>query len=561
MFVFFFSFLSLLLLRCHLFICKCTFEKIENGVENTTVISEGGVGNKNATHTVNERDRTDFQQLIAAAVTNAQQQNKIDYAGQENRRRRIGSGRIIENNHYQYEQNNKNNNNFYPMGMDVRYMRNELFRETNNDGKRTKNWKTGNEFGWNNMKMMSHTSVDSDNTDAKSDEPEWANVGVSKSDIIELHGFDGPSTVCDDDKLKADNSSENTSVTLPARSTPSKPIPKTDASGKLDDYFNFEDFLKLDLPSNANNAREHDKGESRFSQWFGQTGSPNRNKINGNFYDIAGSQNQNVTSAQQLFNLQQKSNLKKMTTFPNLANAGGKVRSVGELEADWCPNPNPNTQAKKSDFVTPQDLNAFRCFLNQLNMATSAGGKQHNSTNAAQSNYLLNLINKNTEDLYQNQWSEDIVMKRPDAQLFVHRLVNGEITQLHILQQLSNPRIHQRDRETLFAVLNFCNRNQQWLQQQQQLNLKHKEFISQQLRQLQMWQMKNTQARPPTPQELQVHTQNIMQNAVLKKQFEEQYRRFQGGSKPNYNVRYQPNKMNQYQRFNQKVSSISYNNN
>lgn len=530
-----------------------TNEQKKDGVDNSTVMSKSGVGNKIAPSIVNEKDRTDFQQLIAAAVSNAQnqqhnhsqqqQQHKVDYTGQENRRRRIGSGRIVDN-YY------KENNNCYPLGMDARYMRNELFKESN-DGKRMKNWKTGNEFNW---KMMSHaSSADSDNTDTKSDEPEWANVGVSKNDIIELHGFDGPSTG-DDDKLKSDNSSENTSIPLPARSTPSKLMAnKTDNAGKLDDYFNFEDFLKLDLPSSVNGAREHDKSESRFSQWFngqnGQNGSPSRNKINGDFNDMAGSQLKNGTN--QFFNsFQPKSNYKKMTTYPNLANAANsaKVRSVGELEADWCPNIN-RTVTQSSQ----QEWNAFQYFLNQLNVVASAGKQQQSILKSAQSNYLLNLINKNSENLHQHRWSQNVAMERPDAQLYLHRLVNGEITQLHLLQELNNPRIHQCDRETLVAVLNFCNENQQWLLKQQQQQLKCKEQMSQQLRQLQLWHLRNTQLRSPTPQELQLHTQNVMQNAVLKKQFEEQYRKLQS-PKPNQPAQSKFHGNYKNQRYNSKVS-------
>lgn len=88
------------------------------------------------------------------------------------------------------------------------------------------------------------------------------------------------------------------------------------------------------------------------------------------------------------------------------------------------------------------------------------------------------------------------------------------------------------------------NENQQRLVQQQKQQLKYKEQMSQQLRQLQMYQMKNSgHMQPPTPQELQLHTQTIMQNAVYKKQVEDQYRTLQNLKIGNQNKfqSYKPN--------------------
>lgn len=97
--------------------------------------------------------------MISAAVTNAQQQNAECTAT----RRRIGSGRIVDS----------GRDHSYPIGMDVRYMRNKLFKE---DGKPVKNWKFGTDFNWNNSESV-RRDADNDNMDAKSDEPEWANCG------------------------------------------------------------------------------------------------------------------------------------------------------------------------------------------------------------------------------------------------------------------------------------------------------------------------------------------------------------------------------------------------
>lgn len=280
-----------------------------------------------------------------------------------------------------------------------------------------------------------------------------------KHDIIELHGFDGPD---DDDGQKTENA-----MPLPPvrNSTPSKMGTKKVAA---DDHFNFEDFLKLDLPPSVNCSRNVGTGESRFSQWFGRDKPSHAgSKFTGNAFD--------TKSTQQFFDYHQKANQKKM-------NAPNKVRSVNELEAAWCP---PN-QAKQTKPQQP-DINTIRNILNHL--ATQPIVQKHRTMTSDQTNFLLSLINKRAENLYQYRLSQNAIMKRPDAQLLLHRLVNGETTQLHILQQLSNVTIHQRDRETLLAVFNFCNENQQWLLQQQEQQKKHKEQMSQQFRQLQMIHM------------------------------------------------------------------------
>lgn len=314
-----------------------------------------------------------------------------------------------------------------------------------------------------------------------------------------MHGFDGP----EEDET---NKSESTSTSSPVRnSTPTKSCSKKTVK---DEHFNFDDFLKLDLPPSVNCSRDLGAGESRFSQWFSRDKSSHLGgQYGGNAFD--------TKSTQHFFDYHQKTNQRK-TSVPN------KLRSVNELEADWC----PTNQAKPNEQSNQQKDNyAVRMMLNQL--AAAAVYQNQRSMNAAQTSFLLNLINKGAEGLMQYRLSQNATMKRPDAQLLLHRLVNGEITQYHILQQISNPTIHQRDRETLLAVFAFCNENQQWLLQQQEQQMKQKEQMSQQFRQLQMIHMKSGNMQP-TPQELQIHTQNIMQNALYKKQVEDQYRNMHG---------------------------------
>lgn len=212
-----------------------------------------------------------------------------------------------------------------------------------------------------------------------------------KHDVIELHGFDGPE---DDGTEKSESTA---SVSPPARSTPSKVGAKKPM--KSDEHFNFDEFLKLDLPPSVNCSREPTNGESRFSQWFGRDKLSHSNKFAGNAHESK--------ATQQLFDYHQKMNQKK-------ANAPNKLRSVNELEANWCPNQTKVTQPKTAQPTV--DVNSIRMILNQL-AASSMTEKQQRSMNAAQTNFLLGLINKGTENLYQYRLTQNAIMKRPDAQL------------------------------------------------------------------------------------------------------------------------------------------------
>lgn len=289
-------------------------------------------------------------------------------------------------------------------------------------------------------------------------------------------------------------------------STPSKSSQKKTVK---DDHFNFEDFLKLDLPPSVNCSREIGTGKSRFSQWFGRDKLSHSNgKFAGNGYD--------GKTAQQFFDYHRKATQKKM-------NVPNKLRSVNELEADWCPPPPPSQpsyqtnakkqkghvqwaqqvqwaqrahqqaqqqaqqqtqQAQQAQQAQQTAINTVRMMINQLatakvspaqrqmNPAQMAASNakmspaQQRTMNAVQSNFLLSLINKRAENLYQYRMSQNAIMERPDAQLLFHRLVNGQINKFHILQQINNPTIHQRDRETLLTVFAFWNENQQRLIQQ-----------------------------------------------------------------------------------------------
>lgn len=357
----------------------------------------------------------------------------------DNRRQRFGSGRIPDNSATKESQ-------MPTIGIDARYMNNELFHDLKDikaGGQRAnRNREDGTPFNWQQARMFDTASNENDSTDAKSDEPEWANCGpISKNDIIELHGFDGP---IDDDKHSELGTADiKASDMLLARSTPSKV--KATQSSKVDEYFNFEEFLKLDLPATVSGSRDSDTGgESRFTQWFGRNNSPSRNRLNNSAF-VDGKSKANGGTGH-FFNSHQKSNLKKMQSFANLANAS-KFRSVEELEANMCPS-----QGKVNTCKPLSDAMSFQAMLNRSVMQ-SLQQKPNANFNPAQVNFLLNLINRNAEELYQQRLTKSVAMQRPDAQLMLHRLVNGELTQFHILQQINNPTVHQRDRETFVAVL------------------------------------------------------------------------------------------------------------
>ncbi|XP_069683292.1 eukaryotic translation initiation factor 4E transporter-like isoform X2 [Periplaneta americana] len=156
------------------------------------------------------------------------------------------------------------------------------------------------------------------------------------------------------------------------------------------------------------------------------------------------------------------------------------------------------------------------------------------------------------------------LLQRPEAQAIIQGLKHGEITSQHLVQQLQNPAMQHRHREVLVSILK--------LQMQpgvspratsphphvQQPDLLHQMMLQQQQQQHQQQQLRipsplnsaycqqppvispnlannpNTLSvqhpvlphRVPSPRELIVHTQNIMQSALIKKKLEEQRENF-----------------------------------
>ncbi|GJQ85898.1 hypothetical protein Trydic_g21754 [Trypoxylus dichotomus] len=119
------------------------------------------------------------------------------------------------------------------------------------------------------------------------------------------------------------------------------------------------------------------------------------------------------------------------------------------------------------------------------------------------------------------------LLNRPEAQAILQGLKRGDITPQHLYQQLANPAMQTRHRELLQMILKLQTPavgpgsrvlspvppHPMFQQQQQQLRVSP-------LPPNAMHQ------RIPSPRELQVHTQNIMQRALIKKKLEEQQENF-----------------------------------
>lgn len=137
------------------------------------------------------------------------------------------------------------------------------------------------------------------------------------------------------------------------------------------------------------------------------------------------------------------------------------------------------------------------------------------------------------------------MLQRPEAQAIIHGLEHGKITVQHLMQQISNPGLQARHRELLLSILKLHHQQQQPLAAALGVPSPLPRTVSpappapthllvapppqQQLR-LSPLPPTALPARIPSPRELQVHTQCIMQGALIKKKLEEQrenYRRRQ----------------------------------
>ncbi|CAG9814994.1 unnamed protein product [Phaedon cochleariae] len=151
------------------------------------------------------------------------------------------------------------------------------------------------------------------------------------------------------------------------------------------------------------------------------------------------------------------------------------------------------------------------------------------------------------QDLGMQQSRE--LLNRPEAQAILQGLKRGEITTQHLYQQLANPALQPRHRDMLSTVLKMqgagygpspralspqpaahymFQQQQQSQQQQQQLSVSPLPSVNAYCVSPILATSPNTLSLPamhqriPSPRELQVHTQNILQRALIKKKLEEQ---------------------------------------
>lgn len=451
-----------------------------------------------------DRDRLGFQQLMAT-VSGPNTVNP--YAEQSNeqqtnsRRQRVGSGRITENsynggglwnNGYRHSGTGNDKDVAFHLnyGVDYRGMNNDFFDKrhpvaANLAYNADRNHHVGGErsdaYEWNkeNNRFPQIPSRES------STEPEWVSCGpTSKHDVIELHGFDGPHADTDDNgKLKEAGSSAANSP--PARSTPTKAKKNHEIPVRSDEHFNFEDFFKLELPSGNPMAKgPGSSGESRFTQWFRRDSPPKKNAtgFDANMGKVHGSAGQSFASTEQFIDLMHKTHGKKIDS--NLMASSAKFRSVEELEAELVAPSAANhaqqmNRQRQEQTKAANDLIEFRKLLTQMEQQIILQQQQQQQQNKA-----------------------------------------NIVQQLYLLQQMNKTSYSQREREreTLMALLNVCNDNfmPRYVPQQPPPFMGN---VGQNFRQFQAnIGNGNSPIHSPTQQELQFHTQAIMQNALLKKQ-------------------------------------------
>ncbi|XP_023293367.2 protein cup isoform X1 [Lucilia cuprina] len=170
--------------------------------------------------------------------------------------------------------------------------------------------------------------------------------------------------------------------------------------------------------------------------------------------------------------------------------------------------------------------------------------QQQSTTGMQQTNPLQQQYNKQNVFIQQQQAALlanlqlKAILSRPEAQMLLLGLAKGDISKHGLVIQLANPRLPQRDREAITAVLTFTSAQQQQQQQfdvlsnnlimNQLQNLQNLAIVQQTLaaqqqqQQLQGGNKRLTTMQPMSQEELQTHANIIMQNALIKRKIEEQ---------------------------------------
>ncbi|XP_011305362.1 eukaryotic translation initiation factor 4E transporter isoform X3 [Fopius arisanus] len=159
--------------------------------------------------------------------------------------------------------------------------------------------------------------------------------------------------------------------------------------------------------------------------------------------------------------------------------------------------------------------------------------------------------------LVNNAPSSRELLQRPEAQAIIQGLQQGEITRQHLMQQLQNPAMQHRHREVLVNILKmYGNTTPRTASPHQVPNVSHDSMLQQLLFQQQQRvpsPMNNMMPhRVPSPRDIVMHTQSIIQSALIKTKLEEQ--------RENYRKRQeqqQAQQMQSHQRLTSPVNSPS----
>ncbi|XP_034935730.1 eukaryotic translation initiation factor 4E transporter-like isoform X2 [Chelonus insularis] len=134
--------------------------------------------------------------------------------------------------------------------------------------------------------------------------------------------------------------------------------------------------------------------------------------------------------------------------------------------------------------------------------------------------------------LVNNAPSSRELLQRPEAQAIIQGLQQGEITRQHLIQQLQNPAMQHRHREVLVNILKmYGNTTPRTVSPHSGKAVPHDQIIQQLLYQQHKHQHHQQRVtspmnnviphRVPSPRDLVMHTQTIMQNALIKTKLEE----------------------------------------
>ncbi|KAL0266376.1 UNVERIFIED_CONTAM: hypothetical protein PYX00_008932 [Menopon gallinae] len=363
------------------------------------------------------------------------------------------------------------------------------------------------------------------------------------------------------------------------------PAEETETTENRDFNLNLEDFLQLDnLPLLSNGATgEGNQSSSRFSQWFRRDSPPDvTDSKRATAYDeliknIINEASGKVTNVEELeARMRQGAGQGQINQLPQ--NQPKKVSSSSRKEEELIafkklmlnkpPEPSDMMgQAHQANAApqmhVPQDLVYKLLHVQEQHRQAQQQQQELNklwlSSGRLAPPHLhgaLSPLPTDLQILVANSQPSTELLSRPEAQAILQGLRQGEITPQHLVQQLQDPAMQPRHREVLASILKVHSgsprpasplmvpSDQAFLQQlmlQQQLRIPspmppmHNAFCQTSMVTLNPLatgpntlrvQHAGLPHRVPSPRELMLHTQTIMQSALIKKKLEEQQESF-----------------------------------